>query len=192
MHRRISASVAASGRRHVTRAPRWEARAGATGSLPAVNPAVGVPEALAKIEADLVAPGGFFEVGEDVVLGEPMPVFQQRLPNLREAVVASVGFADKEYLIFTDGDVRRVRRHRAALHRIHARPVLCGDVDPEVESGERSLRAEMEARIVEGTTDRVHAFERLHRPAVGRGRPARRECTRDNGKHCLTAPAHAR
>jgi acyl-CoA synthetase (AMP-forming)/AMP-acid ligase II len=92
----------------VTRAPRSEARVDATGSLPAVHPAVGVPEALAKIEADLVAPGGFFELGEDVVLGEPMAVFQQRLPNLREALVASVGFGDKEYLIFTDGDTRRV------------------------------------------------------------------------------------
>ena len=63
---------------------------------------------LAKIEADLVAPGGFFEMEDADVLGEPMAVFKSRLPNLREAVVASVGFGDREYLVFTDGDTRRV------------------------------------------------------------------------------------
>lgn len=73
-----------------------------------MNPPPGVPAALAKIEADLVAPGGFFAVTEEVVLGEPMQVFERRMGNLREAVVASVGFADQEYLIFSDGDERRV------------------------------------------------------------------------------------
>ncbi len=73
-----------------------------------MNPVTGVPEALAKIEADLVAPGGYFEVVEDDVLGERMPVFKNRMANLRDAVIASVGFGDREYLIFSDGDARRV------------------------------------------------------------------------------------
>jgi long-chain acyl-CoA synthetase len=73
-----------------------------------VNTAPGVPEALAKIEAELVAPGGFMEVVEAEVLGEPMLVFKNRMANLREAVVASVGFGDREYLIFSDGETRRV------------------------------------------------------------------------------------
>src|SRR5262245_33566272 len=88
-----------------------------------MSEAVGVPEALAKIEADLVAPGGFFELADEVVLGEAMPVFKQRLPNLREAVVASVGFGDKEYLIFTDGDAHRVltfAQHERAVASVAA------------------------------------------------------------------------
>ena len=95
-----------------------EARAGATTSLPAVYEAVGVPERLAEIEAELVAPGGFFEVVEADVLGERMAVFKNRMANLREAVVSSVGFGDREYLIFSDGDDRRVvtfRGHERAV-----------------------------------------------------------------------------
>jgi acyl-CoA synthetase (AMP-forming)/AMP-acid ligase II len=88
-----------------------------------VSEAVGVPERLAEIEAELVAPGGFFEVVEDDVLGEPMLVFKTRMANLREAVVASVGFGDHEYLIFSDGDARRVltfREHERAVASVAA------------------------------------------------------------------------
>ncbi len=88
-----------------------------------MNEAVGVPEGLAKIEAELLAPGGFFEMSEDDVLGERMAVFTNRLPNLREAVVASVGFGDREYLIFSDGDARRVitfREHERAVASVAA------------------------------------------------------------------------
>jgi acyl-CoA synthetase (AMP-forming)/AMP-acid ligase II len=63
---------------------------------------------LAQIEAELTAPGGFFEVVEEEVLGERMAVFANRLPNLREAVVRSIGFGDAEYLMFGDGAERRV------------------------------------------------------------------------------------
>jgi long-chain acyl-CoA synthetase len=90
---------------------------------PAVKPATGVPEALANIEAELVAPGGFFEVVEEDVLGERMSVFSGRLPNLREAVVASTGFGDREYLIFSDGEHRRVitfRQHERAVASVAA------------------------------------------------------------------------
>ncbi len=85
-----------------------EARVGRPVASSPVNPAPGVPVALAKIESDLVAPGGFFEVVDEEVLGERMAVFKNRMANLREAVVASVGFADREYLIFSDGENRRV------------------------------------------------------------------------------------
>lgn len=73
-----------------------------------MNLAPGVPEALAKIESDLIAPGGFFEIADEDVLGERMAVFKNRMVNLREAVVASIGFGDREYLIFSDGQTRRV------------------------------------------------------------------------------------
>ena len=92
-------------------------------SLAPVSEAVGVPERLAEIEAELVAPGGFFEVVEDDVLAEPMLVFKNRMANLREAVVASVGFGDKEYLVFSDGDARRVltfREHERAVASVAA------------------------------------------------------------------------
>ncbi len=84
---------------------------------------MGVPERLAEIEAELVAPGGFFETVEDDVLGETLPVFKHRMANLREAVVASVGFGDNEYLIFSDGDARRVltfREHERAVASVAA------------------------------------------------------------------------
>ena len=72
-----------------------------------VNAAVGVPEELARIERELTAPGGMFEVTQDTVLGERMDVFANRLPSLRDAVVNSIGFGDAEYLVFTDGEARR-------------------------------------------------------------------------------------
>ena len=52
-----------------------------------------------------------------------MTVFENRLPNLREAVVASIGFGDEEYLIFSDGDERRVltfREHERAVASVAA------------------------------------------------------------------------
>jgi acyl-CoA synthetase (AMP-forming)/AMP-acid ligase II len=73
-----------------------------------VDPAVGVPAELARIEAELTAPGGMFALTEAVVLGEPMTVFENRLQSLRDALVSSAGFGDAEYLVFTDGDEQRV------------------------------------------------------------------------------------
>jgi acyl-CoA synthetase (AMP-forming)/AMP-acid ligase II len=67
----------------------------------------GVPDELARIEADLLAPGGFFELEEAEVLGERMQVFKGRLRSLRDALVASVGFGDREYVVFSDGETRR-------------------------------------------------------------------------------------
>jgi acyl-CoA synthetase (AMP-forming)/AMP-acid ligase II len=72
-----------------------------------VQAAIGVPEALRRIEEDLTAPGGMFEVVEEDVLGERMPVFGNRLPNLREAVARSAAFADNSYVLFTDGESQR-------------------------------------------------------------------------------------
>jgi acyl-CoA synthetase (AMP-forming)/AMP-acid ligase II len=69
----------------------------------------GVPDALLKIEEDLLAPGGLFALEEVDVLGERMPVFANRLRSLRDALVASVGFGDREYVVFSDG------RERSAL-----------------------------------------------------------------------------
>ena len=89
---------------------------------PLVN-APDVPDALARIEAELKAPGGMFEIVDDTVLGERMPVFANRLRSLRDALVSSTGFDDAEYLIFSDGDARRVvtfREHERAVASVAA------------------------------------------------------------------------
>lgn len=69
--------------------------------------AVGVPEALARIEADLVGPGGVFALEEVEVLGEPMLAMGNRITSLRDALAASIGHGDAEYLVFTDGNSER-------------------------------------------------------------------------------------
>ncbi len=69
-----------------------------------MQPAVEVPEDLAKIEADLQAPGAPFETTTETVLGEEMDVFAQRFHSLRELVEASRGFGAAEYLVFSDGE----------------------------------------------------------------------------------------
>jgi len=73
-----------------------------------VTDALQIPEALARIETELLAPGGLFALAEDEVLGERMAVFANRLPSLREALVAARGFGEREYLVFADADARRV------------------------------------------------------------------------------------
>ncbi len=83
----------------------------------------GIPDALACIEAALIAPGGMFEIVDGTVLGERMPVFANRLRSLRDAVVSSTGFGDAEYVIFSDGDARRVitfREHERAVASVAA------------------------------------------------------------------------
>ena len=69
--------------------------------------APGVPPAVAEAEAQLLAPEGPFEVVVEPVLGEPMPVFKDRLRSLRQIVADSVKFADREYLIFVGPETER-------------------------------------------------------------------------------------
>lgn len=59
-------------------------------------------EKILQIEKDMLAPGGFFEVHEEKVLGEEMPVFKGRFPSLRSVVEASINFGDKEYIVYED------------------------------------------------------------------------------------------
>jgi long-chain acyl-CoA synthetase len=55
---------------------------------------------VADVEAELAGPGGLFEIGEEEVLGERMQVFANRARSLREFVANSVGFGDREYVVF--------------------------------------------------------------------------------------------
>lgn len=52
-----------------------------------------------------------FELGEELVLGEPMTVFRRRLTRLRDLVEASARFGDDEYVVMGD------RRITFAAHR---------------------------------------------------------------------------
>ena len=53
-----------------------------------------------EVDAQLLGPGGMFELAVEPVLGEPMHVFRNRPRSLRELVERSVGFGEAEYFSF--------------------------------------------------------------------------------------------
>jgi acyl-CoA synthetase (AMP-forming)/AMP-acid ligase II len=66
----------------------------------------GAEELLARLRSatdHLVQPGGPFEIREEIVLGERMAVFENRLRSFSELVAASAHHGDKEFLVFEDG-----------------------------------------------------------------------------------------
>ncbi len=56
----------------------------------------------AEVEAALLAPGSYFELAQEEVRGQQMAVFKNRAGSLRQHVEASVGFGDKDYVVFGD------------------------------------------------------------------------------------------
>jgi len=66
-----------------------------------------VPEAVRRVEEQLLGPGGMFEMVPAEVLGERMDVFKNRATSLRELVVGSARLGDAEYLVFSDGSTER-------------------------------------------------------------------------------------
>jgi long-chain acyl-CoA synthetase len=62
---------------------------------------------MVAVEAELLAPGGPFELEDAEVLGERMLVFKHRIRSLRDIVADSVGFGDAEYVAFSDGVAER-------------------------------------------------------------------------------------
>lgn len=84
-----------------------------------------------EIDAQLLGPGGMFELAEETVLGEPMRVFRNRPRSLRELVERSVGFGDAEYFSFGDrrtsfaAHAREVASVAAAMRDRHG--VVPGD-----------------------------------------------------------------
>ena len=67
-----------------------------------------------EIQAQLTGPGGPFELGEEDVLGERMPVFKDRLRSLARAARRSGGAWRAEYIVFED---RRITLRRAPAAR---------------------------------------------------------------------------
>ena len=80
---------------------------------------------LDEIDARLTGPCGPFEVVEEDVLGERMPVFKNRRRSLRELLAGSAVHGDKEYLVQGDRRIgyaehlRRVGSVAAALRERH-------------------------------------------------------------------------
>ena len=84
-----------------------------------------VAELLQPIRDALQAPGSAYEVVEEDVRGEPMPVFRHRARSLRELLEGSARFAGRPYLVdgatrldFA-GHLRRVDALAAALQHEH-------------------------------------------------------------------------
>lgn len=67
----------------------------------------GVPAETARVEAQLLAPGGPFEVVEIEVQGVRMLSFKNRIGTLRDLLVKSAAFGDNPYVIATDGTSER-------------------------------------------------------------------------------------
>lgn len=84
-----------------------------------------------EIEAELIAPGGAFEMVVEQVLGEPIQVFKSRNRSLREIVENSTNHADNEYIV-CEGQRITFRQHLArvsavAHHLRHTYGVKPGD-----------------------------------------------------------------
>ncbi len=67
----------------------------------------GVSEKVLAVERELLAPGSHFALSQGLIDGEPIEMFTNRIPNLRDVIASSVNFGDSEYLVETDGFTER-------------------------------------------------------------------------------------
>ena len=104
---------------------------GTTGTAAANLSRMPDPQAVASVEAALLAPGAPFETEEALVLGERMAVFKNRPRSLRELVARSQALGAAEAMLFTDGALerrwsfeeqagKRLERVREAVRRLAA------------------------------------------------------------------------
>jgi len=84
-----------------------------------------------EIEAELIGPGGAFEIGVEEVLGERIKVFRNRNRSLREIVENSANHADNEYIICEEQRItfrEHLARVSAVAHKLrHTYGVNPGD-----------------------------------------------------------------
>jgi acyl-CoA synthetase (AMP-forming)/AMP-acid ligase II len=66
-----------------------------------------IPDAVARVEAQLLAADGPFATEEALVLGQQLRVFRRRLPSLRAIVEGTRARGDAEAMLFTDGTHER-------------------------------------------------------------------------------------
>ncbi|NQX87568.1 MAG: acyl--CoA ligase [Halioglobus sp.] len=69
------------------------------------------------IEAELIGPGGAFEIVYEEVLGEHIKVFKNRDRSLREILINSTNHGDNEYII-CEGQRITFREHRARVSAV--------------------------------------------------------------------------
>ena len=69
------------------------------------------------IEAELIGPGGAFEIGVEEVLGEQIKVFVDRNRSLREIVESSVNHGENEHII-CEGQRITFREHLARVSAV--------------------------------------------------------------------------
>ncbi|MEM7437147.1 MAG: class I adenylate-forming enzyme family protein [Myxococcota bacterium] len=79
-----------------------------------MTPSARVPPVMARVEADLLAPGAPFEITEEEVLGARVRVFANRPRSLRDLLLRAREFGEAEYLVFRQGD--QERRYTFAAH----------------------------------------------------------------------------
>lgn len=74
-------------------------------------------EIVKKVEAEMVGPGGIFEMAPEPVLGVDIPVFKSRQKNLREVLAASANHGDNIYIVC---DQRRIsyKQHLAMVKTV--------------------------------------------------------------------------
>jgi acyl-CoA synthetase (AMP-forming)/AMP-acid ligase II len=81
------------------------------------------------IEAELIGPGGAFELGVEEVLGEPVKVFNNRNRSLREIVESSANHGDNEHII-CEGQRITFRQHLARVSAVAHHLRYTYDVQP--------------------------------------------------------------
>jgi long-chain acyl-CoA synthetase len=82
------------------------------------RPVTTATDSVARAEAALLAPGGPFELAEELVLGERMRVFRRRARSLAELVVRSVALGGAEAMVFSDGVAERRFTFAEVGHRV--------------------------------------------------------------------------
>jgi len=85
---------------------------------------------LETVRRRLLAPGSPFEVTEESVLGETIPVYKTRPRSLRDLLEGSAGHGDKEYLVFSDGRRWSYRDHLADVASVASALETRFDIGP--------------------------------------------------------------
>lgn len=72
-----------------------------------------------KIEKELTAPGSYFEVQNELILGETMPAFKNRYQSLRTMLEMSGGFGDKDYIVYEGRRITFANHLKAVCNTAH-------------------------------------------------------------------------
>lgn len=75
---------------------------------------------LDPVQQQLFGPGGPFEIAEEPVRGEPMPVIKNRPRSLRDLLAGTTAHADREYLVMGSRRIRYDEHLRTAASVAHA------------------------------------------------------------------------